>query len=256
MKTIAFTNQKGGVGKTTTTINLGAALADRGQKVLLIDIDPQGNLTVSCGVKAHELEATIYEVLKEQVTIGEVVVDLERASGSLKLLPATLALSASETELSAKPGREFLLKGALQSFDEDFDYILIDCPPSLGLLTINALVAADGYIIPLASEFLALYGTSQLLEVVDIVRKRINADLLLAGVVITQYDGRKVHSREIVDQIKAFFKDQVFKTLIRANVSLTEAPSFGQDIFTYKPTSPGAEDYRALAEELLKGAGV
>jgi len=256
MKTIAFINQKGGVGKTTTTINLGAALADRGQRVLLVDIDPQGNLTVSCGVKAHELEATIYEVLKEQATIDEVLVNVERTDGSLKLLPANLTLSAAETELSAKPGREFLLKEALQVLKDSYDYILIDCPPSLGLLTINALVAADDYIIPLASEFLALYGTSQLLEVVNIVRKRINPELELAGVVITQYDGRKVHSREIVDQIKTHFGDQVFKTLVRANVSLTEAPSFGQDIFTYKPVSPGAEDYSALAGELLKGAQV
>lgn len=254
MKIIAFTNQKGGVGKTTTTASLGAALADSGQKVLLIDMDPQGNLTVSFGVKAHELDATIYEVLKEQAAIKDVVVDVERPTGSLKLLPANLTLSAAETELSAKPGREFLLKEALNSYNKDFDYILIDCPPSLGLLTINALVAAGGYIIPLASEFLALYGTSQLLEVVDVVRKRINADLVLTGVVITQYDGRKLHSRETVDQIKEYFGDQVFDTLIRSNVSLTEAPSFGQDVFTYKPASPGAEDYRALAEELLKEA--
>lgn len=222
--------------------------------MLQIDMDPQGNLTVSCGVKAHNLESTIYEILKEQATIGEVVIDVERTGGNLKLLPATLTLSAAETELSAKPGREFLLKEALKSYDEEFDYILIDCPPSLGLLTINAMVAADGYIIPLASEFLALYGTSQLLEVVEIVRKRINADLELTGVLITQYDGRKVHSREIVDQIKEYFKDKVFNTMIRANVSLTEAPSFGQDIFIYKPVSPGAKDYGALADELLKGA--
>jgi len=254
MKIIAFTNQKGGVGKTTTTASLGAALADRGKKVFLIDMDPQGNLTVSFGVKAHELKNTVYEVLKEQASISEVVVDVERPGGKLKLLPANLTLSAAETELSAKPGREFLLKEALANYNETFDYILIDCPPSLGLLTINALVAAGGYIIPLASEFLALYGTSQLLEVVDVVRKRINSDLVLTGVVITQHDKRKLHSREIVDQIKAFFGEQVFDTLIRSNVNLTEAPSFGQDIFTYKPTSPGAEDYSALADELLKEA--
>jgi len=254
MKIIAFTNQKGGVGKTTTTASLGAALAKRGKKVFLIDMDPQGNLTVSFGVKAHELQNTIYEVLKEQAAISEAVVDVERPGGSLKLLPANLTLSAAETELSAKPGREFLLKEALAVYSEEFDYVLIDCPPSLGLLTINALVAAGGYIIPLASEFLALYGTSQLLEVVDVVRKRINSDLVLTGVVITQYDSRKLHSREIVEQIKEFFGDRVFDTVIRSNVSLTEAPSFGQDIFTYKPNSPGAEDYRALAEELLKEA--
>ena len=164
MKIIAFTNQKGGVGKTTTTASLGAAPSDRGQKVLLIDMDPQGNLTISFGIKAHKLDATVYEVLKEQATISDVVVDVKRPSGNLKILPANLTLSAAETELSAKPGREFLLKEALNSYNKDFDYILIDCPPSLGLLTINALVAAGGYIIPLASEFLALYGTSQTLR--------------------------------------------------------------------------------------------
>ncbi len=256
MKTIAFANQKGGVGKTTTTANLGAALADMGHKVVLVDIDPQGNLTVSCGMRAHELENTIYEVLKEQATISDVLLQVDRPGDGLYLVPANLALSASETELSAKPGREFLLKEALQELDQRYDFILIDCPPSLGLLTINALVAASGYIIPLASEFLALYGTSQLLEVVEIVRNRINSDLELTGVVITQYDGRKIHSRETVDQIKSYFGDQVFDTLIRINVSLTEAPSFGQDIFTYKPISPGAEDYSALSDELLKGARV
>ena len=254
MKIIAFTNQKGGVGKTTTAACLGAALTDRGKKVFLIDMDPQGNLTVSFGLKAHELNATVYEVLKEQATISEAAVDIERPGGNLKLLPANLTLSAAETELSSKPGREFLLKEALHSYNEAFDYILIDCPPSLGLLTINALVAAGGYIIPLASEFLALYGTSQLLEVVEVVRKRINPELALTGVVITQFDSRKLHSREIVEQIKEFFGDRVFDTVIRSNVSLTEAPSFGQDILTYKPNSPGAEDYSSLADELLKEA--
>ncbi len=256
MKTIAFANQKGGVGKTTTAANLGAAMANQGKKVLLIDIDPQGNLTVTCGVRAHELEVTIYEVLKEQATINETIIQVDRAGGALDLVPANLALSASETELSGKPGREYLLKEALQGLDKSYDYILIDCPPSLGLLTINALAAAKGYVIPLASEFLALYGTGQLLQVVDIVQRRLNSDLELVGVVITQYDGRKIHCRDIVDQIKDHFGDKVFDTVIRSNISLTEAPSFGQDIFNYKLRSPGAEDYMALAEELMKEARV
>jgi len=256
MKTIAFTNQKGGVGKTTTAANLGAALADMGHKVVLVDIDPQGNLTVSCGVRAHELETTIYEVLKEQATISDVLIQVDRPNGTLYLVPANLTLSAAETELSAKPGREYLLKEALQELDQRCDFILIDCPPSLGLLTINALAAADSYIVPLASEFLALYGTSQLMQIVGVVKKRLNPQLEMTGVVITQFDGRKVHCRQIVEQIQEHFGDKVFNTIIRSNVSLTEAPSFGQDIFNYKLKSPGAEDYKALAEELLKEARV
>ena len=253
-KTVAITNQKGGVGKTTTTVNLGAALADMGKNVLLVDMDPQGNLSVCCNAMPHEIENTIHEVLKGEADINDTIITVERGNDNLKVLPADIKLSAAEADIATKPGREYVLKEKLGQLKGNFDYILIDCPPSLGILTLNALTASDKYIIPLASEFLALYGTSQLLQVVGIVRDRIKPELDLLGVLITQHDGRKVHSREIYDQIKEHFGNKVYDTVIRANITLTEAPSFRQDIFTYKNASPGAEDYKALAEEFIKGA--
>jgi chromosome partitioning protein len=253
LKIIAIVNQKGGVGKTTTAANLGAALADRGQQVLLIDLDPQGNLTIANGIQAHELKNTIYEVLKRQAPIGAAVVKVDRPGSQLDLIPAALNLSGAEAELISEAAREYILKEALQGLDREYDFILIDCPPSLGLLTINALAAADGYIIPLAAEFLALFGTNQLLQVVDIVKQRLNANLNLTGVVITQYDNRKLHCQQIAEQIKEFFGEKVFNTIIKTNVSLTEAPSFGQDILTYKKSSQGAADYWALSGEFLEG---
>ncbi len=252
MKIITLTNQKGGVGKTTSTANLGAALALKGKKVLVIDLDPQAHLTTSLGVKEHELEKTIYEVFKGTVSINEAIIDLSKPGRRLWLLPSTLTFSVADTEFSAEAGREYLLKEALQELNQDFDYVLIDCPPSLGLLTINGFTAAQEVYIPLQTEYLAMHGMTQLMQVYGVVKKRINPALKITGIIGTMYDGRKKLNREVIDKISEHFGDHLFKTMIRTNISLAEAPSFGQDIFTYRPESAGAEDYAALAEEVLQ----
>jgi chromosome partitioning protein len=252
MNIIAFINQKGGVGKTTSVINCGAGLVREGKKVLLIDLDPQAHLTLSLGIKAHELKATIYEVLKTDIDINEAIREL---NGGLQLLPSSINLAAAELEFAGQPGREYLLKEALQGLDQDPDYILIDCPPSLGLFTINGLAAAYEIYIPLQTEYLALYGTGQLLEVVEVVQKRLNGQLEVTGIIGTLFDSRKNLNREVIESLKEHFKGKLFNTLIRANVSLAEAPSYGQDIFTYKPDSAGAADYKALVKEILERSG-
>jgi chromosome partitioning protein len=252
MKTIAITNQKGGVGKTTTTVNLGAALALKGKKVLVVDLDPQAHLTTSLGIKEYELEKTIYEVFKRTITINDALINLGRPNNNFWLLPASLTFSVADTEFSAEAGREYLLKEALQELDQQFDFILIDCPPSLGLLTINGFTAAQEVYIPLQTEYLAMHGMKQLLQVYSVVKRRVNPDLRITGIIGTMYDHRKKLNREVLDAINEHFKDYLFDTMIRNNVSLAEAPSHGQDIFTYKPDSNGAEDYAALADEILK----
>jgi chromosome partitioning protein len=249
MKTIAIANQKGGVGKTTTTLNIGAGLTRLDKKVLLIDLDPQAHLTYSMGIMAHELTRTIYQVLKGEVTVETVILD----SDGVKLIPSTLDLSGAEIELSRLPGREILLRTAI-SRPRDFDYILIDCPPSLGLLTLNAFTTAKEVYIPIQMEFLALQGMGKLLQTVEAVRKRLNKDLGITGVIGTRFDSRKVLNREIKDKVKANFGDKVFKTLIREDISLAEAPSFGKSIFEYRPDSHGAEDYLALCREIVERA--
>lgn len=253
MKIIAITNQKGGVGKTTTTVNLGAALADMGKKILLIDFDPQGNLSASYNIMPNQVDLSVYEMLKGEADINDTIVTAERPGGSLDILPANINLSGAEIELSTKPGREFILKESLRKLKRDYDFVLIDCPPSLGVLTLNALTASNYFIIPLASEYLALFGTGQLMQVVGVVKERIHPELELLGVVITQHDARKVHCKETAEQIIEYFGDKVYKAVIRSNVSLAEAPSFNKDIFSYRPKSMGAEDYLALAKEFVKG---
>lgn len=246
MPTIALINQKGGVGKTTSTINLGAGLSMLGKSVLLVDLDPQAHLTYGLGIQAHELDYTVYEVLKGEVTAGEAIV---RRDG-LEVLPSSLSLSAAEVELSGMAGREFLLKESLASLPVN-DFVLLDCPPSLGLLTLNALTAAQEVFIPLQTEFLALQGMSKLIDTVNVVKKRLNPDLTISGIIGTQFDARKNLNREVVEKIREYFADKLFETLIHDNVALAEAPSYGQTIFEYRPDCRGAQDYLALSQETV-----
>jgi chromosome partitioning protein len=247
MKTIAIANQKGGVGKTTTTMNIGAGLAQLGKRVLLIDLDPQAHLTYSMGILAHELTRTVYQVLKGEAAVEDVILD----RNGVKLIPSTLDLSGAEIELSGLPGREFLLREGIGR-PRGFDFILIDCPPSLGLLTLNAFTTAKEVYIPLQMEFLSLQGMGKLTQTIEVVKKRLNKDLAITGVIGTRFDSRKVLNRETEDKVKAHFSGKVFKTFIRENISLAEAPSFGKSIFEYRPDSHGAEDYLALCREIIE----
>ncbi len=246
-KIISLCNQKGGVGKTTCTLNIGAGLAKSGKKALLIDLDPQAHLTYSLGIAAHELDKTIYDVFKKGASQKDVV--LER--NGLQVIPSSLDLAGVEMEMAGIPGREFLLKEFLEQ-DEAFDYILIDCPPSLGLLTLNALTAATEIYIPLQTEFLALKGMSKLLDTIEAVKKRLNKDLEITGIIATRFDARKKLNKGIVETITQRFDKKLFKTAIRENISLAEAPGYGQTIFEYAPKSYGAEDFLALAKEIIK----
>lgn len=256
---IGVVNQKGGVGKTTTTANLGAAIAEQGKKVLLIDIDAQSNLSTHLGIASkddlHESpdrppapEFTIYDVLKGTKQIKDVVI---HRSKNLDIAPSSLLLSAADLELGGVVGRELILKRALDKIKNDYDAVLIDCPPALGLLSLNALAAVERVVIPVQSEYLALHGVRQLLDTIDQVRSIYNPSLVVGGVLICLHDNRKRLARVVSDTIRAYFGDLVFDTVVRTNVSLAEAPASGQSIFEYAPKSTGAEDYAALAKEVL-----
>lgn len=247
MQIIAIINQKGGVGKTTSAINIGAGLKILHQRVLLVDLDPQAHLTYSLGIVAHEQPRTVYQLLKGESSLAETI--FER--NGLKVIPSILDLSGAEMELSSVAGREFLLRESMTGLD-GFDYALLDCPPSLGLLTLNALTTANEVYIPLQTEYLALSGLSKLLQTIDIVQKRLNENLEITGIIATRFDARKKLNNEVVDKIKEYFGEKVFPTLIRDNISLAEAPSFGKTIFEYKPDSYGAIDYLNLCRDILK----
>jgi chromosome partitioning protein len=249
MKTIALTNQKGGVGKTTSTVNIGAGLCRQGNDVLLVDLDPQANLTYSLRMSSNRLEKSIYEVLKGQANPSEALI----SHNGFDIMPSSIDLSGAEMEFANEPAREMLLKNSLNQFADDYDYVLIDCPPNLGLLTLNAFTAVQEIFIVLESEYLALHGLSKLMDVIQVVKDRLNPDIEITGIICTLFDGRKNLNNEVVDHIQDYFGDKVFDTLIRDNVALAEAPSHHKTIFEYAPDSYGAEDYDALAREIKNG---
>lgn len=248
-KIIAIANQKGGVGKTTTSVNLGACLAYIGKKVLLVDTDPQGNATSGVGIEKADVEQCIYDVLVDDVEAKNVI--HPTAVENLYTIPATIQLAGAEIELVPTISREVRLKRALEEVKDRFDYIIIDCPPSLGLLTLNALTASDAVIIPVQCEYYALEGLSQLLNTVRLVQKHLNQDLKIEGVLLTMLDARTNLGLQVIEEVKKYFQDKVYKTVIPRNVRLSEAPSHGEPIIIYDPKSRGAEVYLDLAKEVV-----
>ncbi|AVX21896.1 chromosome segregation ATPase [Carboxydocella sporoproducens DSM 16521] len=249
-KVIAIANQKGGVAKTTTAVNLSACLAVKGRKTLLIDIDPQGNASSGLGVDKDKLDVCIYDVIINGLPLLHAALPAEIAN--LEVVPATIQLAGAEIELVAMIGRESKLKKALEKIRDKYDYIIIDCPPSLGLLTLNALTAADSILIPIQCEYYALEGLGQLLNTIELVQKHLNPDLQIEGVLCTMFDARTNLSLQVVEEVKKHFPEKIFKTIIPRNVRLSEAPSYGQPIITYDPRSKGAEMYHELAEEVIE----
>lgn len=242
---ITISNHKGGVGKTTSAVNIGAGLCKLGYKVLLIDLDPQANLSQSLG--QLEPEQTVYGAMRGQYHLQPIPI-----LKGLDLVASTLDLSGAEVELSGEAGREYILSELIDPIREQYDYIIVDSPPSLGLLTINAFTASTGLLIPLQPHYLAFQGLTKLMEVVEKIQRRLNKELEVTGVFITQYDSRKVLIRDVVDTISAHFGDKLLQTRIRENIALAEAPAMGLDIFRYNPKSNGAEDYLSLSKEIIK----
>lgn len=248
-KIYAVANQKGGVGKTTTAINLGAYVAVSGKRVLLVDMDPQANATSSLGYDKRNLDVTMYDVIINNLPLSELIIVTERMG--LDLAPAGLALAGAEVELVGLPKREYRVALALSQVLDHYDYVFIDCPPSLGLLTVNALTAANGAIIPIQCEYLALEGLSQLLGTIKRIRERLNPHLAVMGVVMTMYDSRTSLSAQVVNEVRTYFPHEIFNTIIPRSVRLAEAPSYGQSIAEYDDSSRGALAYKSLAAELI-----
>ncbi|MDE3009236.1 MAG: ParA family protein [Acidobacteriota bacterium] len=251
MRVFAVANQKGGVGKTTTTTSLGAALAKLGNRVLVVDLDPQGNATTGLGVDGRQFERSVYDVLLNDIPMVDVVEPT--AFKNLFVAPATLDLAGVEQELTSVISRELRLKRALESVEGDFDFVFIDCPPSLGLITINAFAAATEILVPVQTEFYALEGLTQLERIIGLVQRNLNPTLRISKVVLTMYDSRNILSIDVAAEVRKHFPNELCKTIIPRTVRLAEAPSFGQPITEFDPNSKGAKAYRALAEEIMNG---
>lgn len=249
-KIIAIANQKGGVGKTTTAINLSAALSENGKKVLVVDIDPQGNATSGFGVNKNEQENTVYELLLGECSIQEAII--KDVFHNLSLIPSNVNLAAAEIEMLDISKKEYVLKKEIDWVKDDYDFIIIDCPPSLSMLTVNALTSADSVIVPIQCEYYALEGLSQLIFTINLVRDRLNENLTIDGIVFTMFDPRTNLSSQVVENVKENIEYHVYNTYIPRNIRLAEAPSYGQPICTYDPKSTGAEKYNELAQEIIK----
>lgn len=250
---IAIANQKGGVGKTTTSINLSSCIAAKGKKVLVVDIDPQGNTTSGYGIEKNDLDNTIYELMLGDCSIEDCII--KDIIENISILPSNVNLAAAEIELIGVDKKEYILKNEIDWVKDRYDYIIIDCPPSLSLLTVNAMTTADSVLVPIQCEYYALEGLSQLIHTVNLVKERLNPNLEMEGVVFTMYDSRTNLSAQVVENVKSHLNQKVYRTVIPRNIRLAEAPSYGQPINIYDPKSAGAESYLALAEEVIDRKG-